>query len=166
MPQAPVIRPFSWLATIPQFLIYSGVLGVVYAITHSMDRAIFIGIPIVLCYSIGSRYVLPAAHRRGLRLTHQERFEEAMEAYQESFEFFTRNAWIDRYRSIFMMSPGTMSYREMALCNIAYCYLQMGNGDQAEAYYRRALEMAPENGIALSALRMIETLRKDPTETA
>ncbi|PQO33109.1 tetratricopeptide repeat protein [Blastopirellula marina] len=152
----PTVRPISWLAVLPQLLIYVSVYSLVVFITDSIDRGITIGLPIVLVYSLGSRYLIPRDHRRGLRLTSQSRFEEAISAYQRSLEFFTKYAWVDRYRAFVLMSPSALSYREMALCNIAYCHLQLGNTNEAAACYRQALEMNPQNSLATAGLRMIE----------
>ena len=48
-----------------------------------------------------------------------------------------------------------MNYREMALCNIAFCYGQIGNGTKAIEFYQKTLVEFPENGIAESALKML-----------
>ena len=55
------------------------------------------------------------------------------------------------------MSASAMSYREMALCNIAFCYSQIGKGMKAIEYYQRVLKEFPNSGLAQSALRMIES---------
>ncbi|RCS52630.1 tetratricopeptide repeat protein [Bremerella cremea] len=156
MASLPTYRSISWLSVLPQMLIYVCVYLLVVFLTGSKDRGITIGIPIVLVYSMGSRYLVPHDHRRGLRLTSQSRFEEAIVAYQRSLEFFTKYSWIDRYRAFVLMSPSAISYREMDLCNIAYCHLQLGHTQEAAACYRQAIEMNPQNGLAIAGLRMIE----------
>ena len=65
-----------------------------------------------------------------------------------------------------MMSASAISYREMALCNIAFCYSQLGDGQKAESYYRRALDEFPNSALAVAALRMIESVRQHPTGPA
>ena len=45
----------------------------------------------------------------------------------------------------------------MALCNIAFCYSQIGNGTKAIAFYKKTLEEFPENGLAHSALKMLNS---------
>ncbi len=89
---------------------------------------------------VGSRKLIPRAHRRGIRLSQTQQFEDAIRAHKESYEFFTRHSWLDRYRSITMMSPSSMSYREMALINIAFAYGQIGNGEKAKGILQRARE--------------------------
>lgn len=56
-----------------------------------------------------------------------------------------------------------MSYREMALVNIAFAYSQIGNGERAKAYYQHALEEFPNSSMAIAALRLIESVEQLPT---
>lgn len=158
MSAAPVVRPISWLATIPQFVIYVALFGIA-ASMGGFDKGMLWGIGSGLVYSIGSRRLVLRAHRRGIRLTHEGEFAEAIQAHLESYDFFTQNAWIDRYRSVVLMSPAAMSYREMALCNVAYCYGQLGDGEKAEAFYRRALHEFPGSSLAQAALRMLASVK-------
>ena len=72
----------------------------------------------------------------------------------------TAYKWIDRFRSIVLMSPSAVSYREMALCNVAFCYTQIGNGERAKEVYRRTLAEFPESGMAAASLRMLESIGK------
>ncbi len=57
------------------------------------------------------------------------------------------------------MTPSAMSYREMALCNIAFCYSQIGKGEQALKYYQQAISEFPDCGLAEAAIRMIESTK-------
>ncbi len=122
------------------------------------SSGVFLGATVYLTYSIASRLVIPSAHRRGMRLMQSGHFEEAIQSYTESYEFFTRHAWLDRCRSLTMMSPSAISYREMALINIAVAYNQIDHGDLAKAYYARALEEFPNSAMATTALKMIEAI--------
>ncbi len=111
-----------------------------------------------LAYSIGSRQFIARAHRVGIGLIKQQRFDEAIPKFQESLEFFDRHTWIDRFRSITLMSPSAPSYREMALANIAFCYGQLGDGEQSRLYYQRCLDRFPGSGLATAALRMLDSV--------
>jgi tetratricopeptide (TPR) repeat protein len=79
-------------------------------------------------------------HCRGVGLTKQEWYADAIPYFQRSFEFFDRHSHLDRFRSIILMSPSAAAYREMALANIGFCYSQIGDGDQARRYYVECLE--------------------------
>lgn len=83
-------------------------------------------------------------------------FETAIVHFKESVDYFTRNSWVDQYRVITILSSSKMSYREMALCNIAFCYAQTGQAEKAKALYEEILEEYPD-GIAHYALNSINT---------
>ncbi len=154
----PTFRPISWIATIPQFLAGAAAILAVWAVTGSVQKGILYGAAIYLAYSFGSRLLLAGSHRRGMQLTHQHRFEDAIKEYESSYDFFSRHRWLDDYRSILMMTPAAMCYREMALVNIAFAYSQLGDGAQSIAYYRRVLEEFPRNQMAPAALKMLESV--------
>jgi len=51
-----------------------------------------------------------------------------------------------------------MTYREMGLCNIAFCYSQTGMGEKAKAVYQQALNEYPDNGLAQAGLNMLTSI--------
>ena len=155
----PTVRQISWLATIPQCVALAVAVGVGWAVIRSR-AGVLLGIAVYLAYSFGSRAIVLRHHRRGLSLARQGRYEEAIRQFTESHEIFVRHAWVDRFRALFLMSPSAMSCREMSLVNIAYCYVQLGNGLKAKEYYERALQEFPESSIARSALRLIESVQE------
>lgn len=161
----PVVRQISWLALLPQLAALGGAMGIGVLLTQA-SSGIVLGAAAYLAYSIGSRMLIARAHRRGMRRYRNQQYAAAIQAYEESYEFFARNTWIDRFRAVFMMSPSAISYREMALCNIAFCFTQLGDGQKAESYYRRALDEFPDSGLASAALRMIESVRIQPPAPA
>ena len=75
--------------------------------------------------------------------------------FEKSVAYFTKNAWIDKYRYVTMLSSSKMSYREMGLSNIAFCYGQLGKLEIAKEYYLRVLREYPENGLAMATLRLM-----------
>ncbi len=152
----PTVRQISWIATIPQFAAIV-VLVTLCCLAFGVSNGPLVGSGIYLVYSFGSRLLLVRDHKRGLILLNAGRFKEAIEAFEESYRFFSEHLWIDRFRSIVLMSPSAMTYHEMALCNIAFAYSQMGDGAGAEGYYRRTLDEFPENGLAKASLKMIES---------
>lgn len=161
----PVVRQISWFAMFPQFAAMGCAMAIgIYLAPRS--NGVILGAAAYLAYSIGSRMMIARDHRRGMRLFRRQDYVAAIQAYEDSYAFFARHAWIDQFRAIVLMSPSTVSYREMALCNIAFCYSQLGSGQKAEWYYRRTLEEFPSSGLAAAALRMIESVRQPPTDTA
>jgi hypothetical protein len=153
--RVPIVTSISWWATIPQFAALAICCAVGYWLLRS-PRGVMVGAAVYLAYSFGSRSLIPWYHRRGVRLSRHGRFAEAIPQHQTSYDFFTRHAWLDRYRAIVMMSPSAMSFREMALLNIAFAYAQLGDGAKAKEFYRRALEEFPGSAMAVAALRMID----------
>ena len=94
-----------------------------------------------------------------MRLFKRERFDEAATQFKKSHEFFSRHVWVDRWRSISMLSSSSISYREMALLNMAFCLAQTGERDQAAILYKRVLDEFPGSKVAQTALRMLEPMR-------
>jgi tetratricopeptide (TPR) repeat protein len=135
----------------------------------SSSNGVFFILIVFVAYSVGSRILIANAHRRGIRFFRRGQYEQAIRAFEESYEFFTCHPWIDRFRSIILMSASAPSYREMALCNIAFCHTQIGNGERAKEVYRRTLDEFPDSGLAASAMRMLESVGRtnsgaqDPT---
>lgn len=120
------------------------------------------GAGVYILYSFGSRALMARDHRAGIALNNQHRFADAIPHFKRSLEFFDRHDWIDRYRSIVLMTAGAMSYREMALANIGFCYIQTGDGAQARLHYEKCLERFPRSEIALSTLRMMDAAERAP----
>ena len=48
----------------------------------------------------------------------------------------------------------------MGLCNIAYCYGQIGDGQKAKEYYEKTLAEFPESGLAIAAHNQLQSFEK------
>ena len=165
MTSPPVVRPISWIAAIPQFIALALAAGIgVLLSPANWTLGMTCGAGVYVLYSFGSRAMITRDHRAGIVLNSQRRFADAIPYFQRSFEFFDRHDWIDRYRSIVLMTPGAISYREMALVNIAFCYVQIGDGVQACMSYERCLKRFPRNEIALGTLRMMDAAQQSSKE--
>ena len=154
-----MVRQVSWPLVLPQLAAGAACVLIVY-LTIRPEKfvdAIMIGVGIYLVYSIGSRRIVTAEHRKGIRLVKQGKFRKAIEHYERSHAFFTMHPWVDKYRSIVFMSCSAISYREMALVNMGFCYGQIGEAQKAKECYQAALDAFPGSTIAASALKMIET---------
>lgn len=156
--QTPVVRQISWLAVIPQIVALG--LAVAVASWFSPSNRLLFGAGAYLLYSFASRQLIIRDHRAGIALAKQGKFEEAILRFQKSFDFLERYPWIDRFRSIVLMSPSAASFREMALANIGFAYSQIGRGDEARAYYEECLKRFPDSGLAAAALRMMDSSAK------
>lgn len=119
-----------------------------------------VGAAAYLMLSFGLRRLLPHDHRAGMALFRQGRFAEALPCFQRSYDFFTRRRWLDDWRYVALLSSSRISYREMALLNIAYCYGQMGDGPRSLECYQRVAAEFPGSGMAEAALKMFESARR------
>ena len=93
-----------------------------------------------------------------MRLVKQHNFMDAIPKFEKSVDFFTRNNWLDKYRFLTLLSSSKMTYKEMGLCNIAFCYSQTNNGQKAKEYFEQTLKEFPENGLAIAGLRMMNSV--------
>jgi tetratricopeptide (TPR) repeat protein len=152
----PLVRPVSWSVTAIHLVLMAALIAVAWTFLQPA-AALCVGSGMYLAYSLGSRSLLTRAHRKGVRLSRTGRYSEAIHAYEESFRFFSRHPWLDRFRAIAMLSPAALSYREMALCNMAFCHAQLGQGAKAKDLYRAVLAEFPGNALAATSLLMIES---------
>ncbi len=158
MSGAPIIRVVSWSAATWTLLILGALCAVGWYLGSELGASLACGA--YLAYSLASRLLISRAHRRGVRLVRRGCYAEALAPFRESLDFFTRHAWIDRWRAWFLLSPSALSYREMAMCNLAFAYGQLGRGAESVAMYRAVLADYPQNRIAPAALRLIEAGRQ------
>jgi tetratricopeptide (TPR) repeat protein len=158
--ETPVIRRIAWPLIIPQFAAMILLAAILYIILRppTWQLPIFISCGLYLLYSYGSRLLLIRPHREGIRLFNQRKYKEAIARFEESYRFFSAHSWIDRYRSLTLMTPAAMGFREMALINLAACYFLLGNTAKAKAYYEQALSEFPDSQMAKTALRQLEQI--------
>jgi tetratricopeptide (TPR) repeat protein len=157
MCSVPIVRKISWIAVLPQLAAL--VLCVSIGVFVSPRMGLLGGAAVYVTYSITSRLLVARDHRQGIWLIKQRRYQDAIAMFQRSLSFFDRHDWINRYRSIVLMSPSAISYREMALANIAFCYMQLGDGRQGRAFYEECLRRFPDSGLAVAALRMMDSVQ-------
>jgi tetratricopeptide (TPR) repeat protein len=100
-----------------------------------------------------------------MKLVKQQKFAAALPLFEKSVGYFSKNNWIDKYHFLTLLSSSKMTYKEMGLCNIAFCYSQTGNGQKAKEYYKQVLKEFPENGLALAGINMLNST-ENKTEVA
>jgi tetratricopeptide (TPR) repeat protein len=151
----PTVRQIAWVSLIPQ-LLFMGLIIFIYNLLEFGDPFLY-GTFTYLIISFGLRNLVAKDHRQGMKLVKQQQFETAIPQFENSVAFFTKNNWIDKYRFLTLLSYSKMTYKEMGLCNIAFCYSQTGNGQKAKEYYEQTLNEFPENGLAIAGLKMINS---------
>jgi len=139
-----------------------GLLILIYYLLNIKEPLIW-GCLTYLILSYGSRAIFAKDHNKGMKLSRDQNFTEAINYYEKSAEFFKNNKWIDQYRFITLFSAAKMSYREMDLINIAFCYSQIGNGSKSIEFYKRALAKYPDSLMAKSALNIFDSAQNIKT---
>ncbi|MFN0204053.1 MAG: tetratricopeptide repeat protein [Bacteroidia bacterium] len=155
----PTVKQVAWISIVPQL----AVMALIMLIWYQFEKANFVayGALTYLLISQVLRRTIPNEHRKGMTKVRREQFEEAIPHFENSYEFFKKHDWIDKYRFLTLLSSGKMSYKEMALNNIAFCYGQIGNGKTSKAYYERTLKEFPESGIAKAGLRLLNSMSNE-----
>ncbi|HEV7766043.1 MAG TPA: hypothetical protein VGQ76_13645 [Thermoanaerobaculia bacterium] len=157
----PAIREIAWSSAIPQLTIMTLLIGGSLLVFEERSTALFVGAGTYLILSRGLKAVLARDHARGIRLLRAGRNDEAIAAFEKSYAFFSHHPWLDRWRYLTLLSSSAYSYRELALCNVAFANLQMDRVDQALGAYRRALVEFPACPMATHSIRVLEMARRD-----
>jgi tetratricopeptide (TPR) repeat protein len=121
--------------------------------------AIFFALIIYFILFYTMRSLVTYNHRMGIRSYRRKQFEDAIEYFRESREFFAEHPKLDRYRFAVVFSVARLSYRELAESNSGFCYIQLRKFDEAENAFRRALEINPDNSLAGQALEALQRER-------
>jgi tetratricopeptide (TPR) repeat protein len=151
----PIIRQTAWLSLVPQIAVMAALVFAASALGVEQPPLAGIALYLVLLFTL--RTALPRHHRRGMKLFKRERFADAIPEFRRSYEFFERYPWVDRWRALTVLSSSHISYREMALLNLALCLAQTGQVEEAIAEYQRTLVEFPGSKVAKMALRMLES---------
>jgi hypothetical protein len=154
----PTVKEVAWLSLVPQLGVMALLVGAAFVVVGG-QYAFLTGVGSYLLLSQVLRRTLSASHRRGIRLLRRGHLEPAIEAFHDSYLFFGRHPWVDRFRYLTMLSSSAYSFREMALCNIAFLHGQLGRAPEAIAWYRRALEEFPTCSLARTSLAFITAIQ-------
>lgn len=155
----PVIVQPSWTAFLIHLLVFivAGLL-LVFAWKYRGPYAHFVALSVLFFFvCIFAVKFFPPHFRRAMRAFKKDDPDTAISEMETCLAFFQHHPWIDRYRWFVTMNSSAISYREMALLNIAMFHTSAGRKEQAKATYRRALELFPESVVATQALKAIET---------
>ena len=131
----PTVRQIARISIIPQLLI----IGLFFLIYYQFDKS--------KIYNFWSNYLsdnsqvlrrtIAKEHTKSMTKVKEEEFNEAITPFENSYQYFKTNDWIDKYRFLTLLSSAKMSYKEMALNNIVFCYGQIGNGKMSKEYYQK-----------------------------
>jgi hypothetical protein len=143
-----------WIALVARLVL----LAVLCLIFYQFDQRVFFVYAFFLYLFI--RYtvkysVIPSSTFTGVKLLKEGKYEEAIPFIQKDIGYFTRRSWIDRFRFALMISSSSLSYREISLCNMAYCLLQTGKVKESKELYESILTQYPENMVVKAQLKTI-----------
>ncbi|HUS70187.1 MAG TPA: hypothetical protein VM075_05340 [Anaerolineae bacterium] len=159
----PQAKNTSWIRAVPLFLVILLCTAAFQAL-HLFRDCTFSAIAACLVV-VGYRYLIlhtvTRHHTEGSRLVKAQRFEEAIQAFEQNLAFFRKHPNLDGWRSLIFLSAAKYGYREMTLLNLGYIYGQIGKGGKSEQYYKGALELNPKNRAAMAALNLLNAKLKD-----
>lgn len=146
----PVVRQIGWLSVFPQlaFIAFCILIGWLFLPRSEPMAPVVFGVALYLLISNFVRGILTRHHRRGVSRLKAGDFAGAIPSFQAGYDYLARHAWIDRWRYLVLLSSSRMSYREMALCNIAFAYAQLGDGVRSRQTYERVLREFPWRGAS------------------
>ncbi len=157
--RTPTIKQVSLIGAVPHLAVL--VALIVFGRWLDSDNGPLIGLGLFLVVRLILR-AIPHDHRSAIALVRKHQFADAIPCFQRSLDFFDRYPWLDKYRSLLLLSPSAASYREMALANMGFCYSQVGDGHNARSHYQQCLERFPDSGLAQTALNMMDSVSRHP----
>lgn len=139
----PVIRNTNYFYFIPQIAILIVIVSILYY--SGSEHYLIIGLSLYFLISIYLKVLIPKWHRKGIFYLRKGNLQNAILAFQKSYEFFQRNLWVDQYRAFTLFSTSQFSYSEMALMNIIWCFEQLGDKKNASKYHKLLKNKYPDN---------------------
>ena len=137
----PNIKEISWQSVVRQLFIM-GLMIMIYYLTGCSKPFIY-GCATYTLLSFILRTVVPRSHNKGVRLIKKEKYDDAIQCFQISINFFNKNKLLDKFGFIFMLNSSTMTYEEMGVCNIIYCLCQSGERTRGAEMYRQLIKDLP-----------------------
>lgn len=153
--KTPLISQTSLVRIIPFILLLIGSMEIFRRL--GLDSVVGVIFALTLYFIL--RSTIPFSHRRGIKKMKKGDYEAAISDFKSSYTFFQKHKWLDKFRCIFILSPSAITYKEMALINIAFAYSQKGDGENSIKYYERALTEYPNSILAKTALNMINSTK-------
>lgn len=100
------------------------------------------------------------AHRTGIQFLRANAFAPAIQQFERSYALFARLPWLDNFRWLTLLSPSALSYREMALNNMGYAFVQLKKYGKARERYQQLLDEFPDGEMADAARTVIASIDK------
>ena len=149
----PFVKQYAWISLIPHTVLMVALIYFSY-LSEARDP-VSSGLIVFLILYFVLRFGIPRSHTKGIKLMKRKEYDKAVECFKMSYDFFNKKQWIDKYRFIILLSSSRISYKEMALLNIAFCYGQLGDGKRSREFYEKTLTEFPDSEMAKTALNML-----------
>jgi len=150
----------NWFALFPKLL----VVGILCVCFYPIDKQnfFFIAFFVYLLLTLLARWLFfPNVLYEGIKLIREAKFQEAIPVVQQTIDYYSKKPWIDKYRFWLLISSAKRTITESSTCNLAYCYLQIGQVKRAKEIYEDVLRQYPENVNAKSMLNTINLVSKE-----
>jgi tetratricopeptide (TPR) repeat protein len=141
-----------------QVVAFALIIVVIYVLLRADTFSLLpllIGAALYFLWSSLAQRLFLRDHRIGILFLRSGVYPQAIQAFERSEAQFAQLPWLDRFRWITLLSPSAIGYREMALNNIGYAYLQLGKYAQARASYQKLLEQFPDGITSQAAAGVI-----------
>lgn len=162
----PVVRQLQWMGLIPQFVAIAVLAGIAHVVLPNpgIPIDIFIAALVYLIFCRVMRAKFARDHKNGMRAYHAHKFQDAISHFEASYRFFSTHRSLDTWRSLLFGVASVNPYRIIAVCNMAFCYGQTGDGQHAVKLYEQALQEEPNCALAKASLNMLHSV--SPTSNA
>ena len=150
----PLVRKTDWRAFPLHVVILAAFVGAIWLLVPGTHGAtvFVVGLCAYILAVFALRSTLLGSFRRGSGLLVRRQFAEAIPHLTAAYEAMNARPWIDEYRFITLLDASSYSLREIALCNIAFAHGQLGHGEEAILWYKKAVNEFPGSEIAEAAL--------------
>jgi tetratricopeptide (TPR) repeat protein len=164
----PVVRQEHWRGVTSQLIVIAALVLVVYMVFPKLGiiREFLIATLVYFIFCRIMRTIFTRDHKSGMRAYHARKFQDAISHFESSYRFFSTHRHLDRWRSALFGVLSQNPYRVMALCNSAYCYSQIGDGQRAITLYEQALQEEPDCALAKGSLNMLRSVSTAPNSTS
>ena len=153
MSRAPTSRPTAWKGLAQALVLYVFICVLAASLAGELLHGVMLGSMSFLVYRfVVVRELITRHHRRGVLRSKDERWEEALVAFRESFRFWDRKRWLDDARGLLLASTATYPFRVLALYNEAWVLYRLGRPEEAGVVLD-AVEQEVPNMVAARRLR-------------
>lgn len=155
----PVVRQLHWISLVPQAVMVATFTFIIHfsAPRSRWMHAVFFAALAYLILCRVLRAVFTRDHIAGMAAYRAQRFDDAIVHFGASYEFFSTHRWLDSCRAWLFGVASANPYRIIALCNMAFCYGQIGQGFRAIELFEKALAQAPDCTLARTSLNMLRS---------